>query len=527
MKKVVLIILDGFGASPLVEGNAILSSKTNFLDYCWANYPKTLLKSSGEEVGLDFGEMGNSEVGHINIGTGRIPTQDLTRINKTIEDGSFYKTQYLIEACAHAKKYNSTLHLLGLISEGGIHSHVNHIIALIDLAKRQNVKKLAIHCILDGRDMAAKSADKVLEKIQHKINQSNLGKIATLIGRFYAMDRDKNWDRIKKAYDLIVCGKGEKYNSVNDALEDRYRKKEDDEKISPIILDDNYLIKSNDSLIFFNFRADRAKQLSEALANPDFNLFDRKKYPRNLRFITFVSYGNEQTPLINVAYMEDKISGQIAQKISDANLTQLHIAETEKYAHVTYFFNGGVDNSFRGEDRIIVPSLKVNSYDLRPEMSAELVKNKFIKYFKEKRPDFSVINFANPDMVGHTGNFSATKKAVSVVDGACMEIFKNVINDDVVLMITSDHGNADQMINMQTQEIDKQHTTNPVPFVIIEKDANKFVTDMNIQISKDEKINFFSQEPTGVLADISPTILNYLDVQQDNKMTGINLKDVI
>ncbi len=525
-KQVVLIILDGFGASPVTDGNAVYNAHMPFLGACWANFPKTLLSASGEEVGLPFGEMGNSEVGHINLGTGRIPLQDLARINKTIEDGSFFKTQYLLDACEWVKKNNSVLHLVGLISNGGVHADINHLLALIELAKKQGVERVAIHGFTDGRDMPAKSAEKLLIKIQEKIETVGLGKIATLIGRYNAMDRDNNWDRIEKAYNLMVLGQGDRYNNYHDALNDRYSKGEDDENLSPIIFDQEYTIKDNDAVIVFNFRADRARQITETLISLDFNKFSRQRFSNNLRVITFVSYGNEQTPLINVAYMEDLIGGQLAEIISRAGMRQLHIAETEKYAHVTYFFNGGQEEAYTGEERIIIPSPKVKTYDLAPEMSALTITDQFIKYFQDKAPNFSVINFANPDMVGHTGNYEATLKALTIVDHCLKKIIQSVAGENLSFIITSDHGNADQMIDLRTKEPDKQHTTNAVPTVIIQESL-KIKGILDNTISNEDKLIFFSGQPTGVLADISPTIIDLLGIADGSQMTGTSLKDII
>ena len=525
-KKVILIILDGFGANPMTDGNAVYNAKTPFLDACWGNFPKTLLQASGQEVGLPFGEMGNSEVGHINIGTGRIPLQDLARINKTIEDGNFYKTQYLLEACAWAKKNNSTLQLIGLISNGGIHADLKHLLALIELAKKEEVQKVAIHLFTDGRDMPAKSAEMIISKLQAKIDETGVGKIATMIGRFYAMDRDNNWDRIQKAYDLMVLGKGKEYTDFKSALQAQYAQGEDDEKLSPVVLDKSGLINDNDAVIFFNFRADRSRQITEPLISLDFNKFKREKFPNNLRVITFVSYGNEQTPLVNVAYMEDLIHKQLAEIISLSGMSQLHIAETEKYAHVTYFFNGGQEKEFANEERIIIPSLKVKSYDQIPEMSASALTSKFIQYFHDKSPHFSVLNYANPDMVGHTGNYEATLRAIQVVDACIKKLVLDTFDENTSIIITSDHGNADQMIDPQTQEPDKQHTTNAVPFVVIEAGSN-LKNALENPISIEEKLVFFSQQPSGVLADISPTVLNFLELKKSDEMTGNSLKDII
>ncbi|EKD56673.1 MAG: hypothetical protein ACD_58C00121G0001 [uncultured bacterium] len=524
--KVILIILDGFGISPIEEGNAILKAITPCLDALWQNFPKTLLRASGEEVGLPWGEMGNSEVGHLNLGTGRVSEQDLPRINKTITDGSFFNNEYLIDACDHAKKNKSTLHLLGLVSDGGVHSDIEHLLALIDLAKKQGLSKVAIHAITDGRDMPAKSAERVFKKIDDKIVACKIGKIATMIGRFYGMDRDKNWDRVQKAYNLLTLGAGEISESWETALDVKYKAGEDDEKLSPVILDKDMLIKDNDAVIMYNFRQDRAKQLAETLINPDYKNFERKRYAKNVRFISFVSYGNEQTPLVNVAYMAEKMSNQVAMTIANAGLSQLHIAETEKYAHVTYFFNGGEEKAFNKEERIIIPSPKVKSYDQKPEMSAELITSKFLNYFKSNKPDFSVINFANPDMVGHTGNLQAAIKAVEVIDKCLEKIVFQLSTLNSQILITADHGNAEQMINPETHEIDKEHTTNPIPLVIIDKGLN-ISNLLNNKISYDEKLAFFASQPTGVLADISPTILAYLGLNQPKEMTGTSLKGII
>ena len=524
--KVVLIILDGFGASAVEEGNAVLKANTPFLDYCWGNFSKTLLRASGEEVGLTWGEMGNSEVGHLNIGTGRISMQDLPRINKGIEDGSFFKMPYLLDACEHAKKHNSTLHLVGLLSNGGVHSSIEHLLALLDLAHEQKVNKVSLHLFTDGRDMAKQSAEKLIKELKDKIVKLNLGTITSMIGRFYAMDRDNNWDRIQKAYDLMTVGKGEKYNDASEALSSKYKAGEDDEKLSPILLDEKLLVSDNDAMICFNFRADRTRQIAETFISPNFNKFKRGKWAKNLRFISFVSYGNEQTPLVDVAYVAENIEGQLAEIIAKSSLSQCHIAETEKYAHVTYFFNGGIEKPYMQEKRIIVPSPKIPSYDMKPEMSAQEVTSEFIKHFKQNKPDFSVINFANPDMVGHTGNMAATVKAIEFVDKCCKQIVQETFDGETSYIITADHGNADQMINLETKEIDKQHTTNPVPMVIIKAD-NTIDDTLSNKISYEEKIAFFAMEPAGVLADIAPTVLDLIGLTQSEQMTGIDIKDSI
>lgn len=524
--KVILIIKDGFGASSYEEGNAVLKAKTPVLDYVWGNFSKTLLRASGEEVGLSWGEIGNSEVGHINIGTGRVTMQDLPRINQSILDKSFFESKNLIDACEWSKKNHSTLHLVGLISTGGVHAELNHLLALLELAKKQNVKKVAIHVFTDGRDMPKRSSIELLNRLDKKINELKIGTLATIIGRYYAMDRDNNWDRIEKAYDLMVLAKGEKFDSYQSGILKKYKLGEDDENLSSIVLDDKNRILDNDAMIFFNFRSDRVKQISETFINPNFSKFKRNNYPKNMRFVSFVSYGNEQTPLVDVAYVSENKRGQLAEVISLANLKQLHIAETEKYAHVTYFFNGGVDKQYIKEKRIIVSSPKIKSYDLKPQMSAISVTKKFIKEYKTFKPSFSVINFANPDMVGHTGNFEATKKAIEIVDKLIGEIIFNCKDNNTSIIITADHGNSEQMINPITKEEDKMHTTNFVPFCLIDNSrvVNKTLTN---KISYDDKLAFFSQEASGILSDIAPTVIDILDIKSSPLMTGTSLRKLI
>jgi len=500
--KVVLIVLDGFGASAVEEGNAVLKAKTPFLDYCWGNFSKTLLRASGEEVGLTWGEMGNSEVGHLNLGTGRVSMQDLPRINASIKDGSFFKSENLLSACSYAKKNKSTLHLIGLLSTGGVHAHIDHLLALIDLAKQEKVEKVAIHIITDGRDMPKQSAAKLLKILSDKIAQTKTGAIATMIGRFYAMDRDNNWDRIEKAYNLLVLGEGKEYGSYDEALKANYNEKKDDENIEASILDKKYLIENNNAVIFYNFRSDRAKELSETIINPEFKHFSRKKWPKNVRFVSFVSYGNEQTPLVDVAYVAEETKGQLAEVLATNNASQFHIAETEKYAHVTYFFNGGIETPYSGEERILIPSPRVPTYNQKPEMSATEITASFVPNIKEKKHSFTVVNYANADMVGHTGDYKAAIKACETVDSQLGKILTSIDASDTALIITADHGNVEQMINPRTGEIDTEHTANPVPCIIVKP--------------KEYEITALNQDMK--LANISPTILKLLNVNKPNEM---------
>lgn len=531
-ENVILIILDGWGLSPVEEGNAILKAKTPVFDNLVANFPHTALYASGNEVGLESGEMGNSEVCHLNIGTGRVSQQDLPRINKSISDGSFFENEQLHEAYNWVNKNNSTLHLIGLVSDGGIHSHIDHLFALLELAKKQRVKNVAIHIITDGRDTPQKSAEGFLKKLNEQIAKVGIGKIATVSGRFYGMDRDNNWDRIEAAYNAMVLGIGEKSDSAENAIKNAYYRKETDENITPTLIDDKLIINNNDAVIFYNYRADRAKQLSSAIFDPVFKNIKRRKVVKNLFFVSFTNFGHEPSPLVKIAFFAQKIENQLAKIISGNNLSQLHVAETEKYAHVTYFFNGGEEKEFAREKRILVPSPKVKTYDQEPQMSASQITDKFLTYYKKSLPDFTVINYANPDMVGHTGNFQAAVKACEVVD-QCLGRIVSTISDKVSsIIITADHGNAEQMINPQTRDIDKEHTTNPVPLILISNcrmaEADKFqISNLKNTGSLKEKIVFAATQPVGVLADIAPTIIDFLDLNKPDQMTGQSLKDVI
>lgn len=523
-KNVLLIILDGFGLSAIEEGNAVIKAKTPVFDSLVANFSHTALHASGTEVGLENGEMGNSEVGHLNLGTGRISEQDLPRINISIKDGSFFRNEELLKAYQWVKKNNSKLHLLGLASNGGIHSHIDHLDALIKLAKQQGIKQVVIHMITDGRDSPAKSAQSFLKNINESIEKNGVGKIATVIGRFYAMDRDKRWDRVEAAYNALVLGEGETADNPESAIQSAYDRGETDENIKPTVIDKNLYISDNDAVIFYNFRQDRAKQISSALFDPEFKYINRKKKPKNMLFVSFTNYGHEPSPLVKIAFFETETKNQLAKVISDAGISQLHIAETEKYAHVTHFFNGGVEKEFKGEERILVSSPKVTTYDQTPEMSARELTDKFISHYNKKSPKFSVLNFANPDMVGHTGNLKATIKAIETVDQCLNKIIINIFKKISYIIVTADHGNAEQMINPTTKEPDKEHTTNPIPFILI--DCAKRGIEKKI-MSTDEKITFAATHPTGVLADIAPTIIDLLELNQPHEMTGQSLKDII
>lgn len=519
VQPVLLIIMDGLGISPVTEGNAVYQAKTPCLDNLIKNYPATLLHASGQEVGLSFGEMGNSEVGHLNLGTGRVILQDLPRINQAIESKVFFQNSELVDACKFVNKNKSTLHLVGLSSNGGVHSHIDHLLALMEMAQREKVKKVAIHIITDGRDTPPKVAKNFVKKIEEKITTLGIGEIASVVGRYYAMDRDKHWsDRTQLAYELLTEGKGVKFNSPGEAIEDGYQCGETDETLTPKIINPNFTISEKDAIISYNYRIDRIGQISDAFIDPDFKGFRRKKYLKELLFVSFTNYGFEPTNFVKIAFFSNKMQNSLAEILGQNGLRHLHVAESEKYAHITYFFNGGEEKPFKHEDRILVPSPRVRSYNEKPEMSAKIITNKFLTYFKAKNPHFTVLNFANPDMVGHTGDLKATIKAVETVDDCLRIILDKIGSTGARIIVTADHGNAEQMINPETDEIDKEHTTNPVSFII--------VSDKKQPCGMD-KITLSSIQPVAVLADIAPTILNFLEIKPPAEMNGQNLRDVI
>lgn len=525
---VLLLILDGLGVSPITEGNGLYQANTPVFDNLIKAYPTCLLAASGAEVGLEWGEMGNSEVGHFNMGTGRVAQQDFVRINRAIEDGSFFKNEALIEIVNHVKKHHSTLHLAGLLSTGAVHAHVDHIKALLDFAHREKVDRLALHLFTDGRDTAPKVAPHLLDIINDKIkslDETNW-KIASLVGRFYAMDRDKYWDRTEAAYDLLTSGIGQSFNSYKEAINDSYEHKIADEEIKPIILDKEYLIKDNDGLLFFNFRRDRARQITQPFIDPDFNAFKRKTTIKDLFFVGFVNFGEEPSPLVKIAFFADKIKNQLAEVLALKKIRNLHIAETVKYAHVTYFFNGGVEAPYNYEERILVPSPRVLSYVEKPEMSAKIITDKLISYLINKKPLFTVCNLANPDMVGHTGNMAAAVKAVQVTDECLGKIFSTLSDKNFTIIVVADHGNVEQMINPETHDIDKEHTTNPVPFILA-KNLNGFQSINTFKIDKKTKLALASKPTIGVLADVNATILDYLALTKPSEISGVSLKDSI
>jgi len=509
-QRAALVILDGWGLSPISSGNATLIAKTPYIYYLLGKYPKTLLSAASEEVGLPHGEMGNSEVGHLNLGTGRVVIQDLPRINKSIIDGSLYRNENLLLAATRSLKNNKAVHLIGLCSSGGVHSHIDHLFALMDFCKKNRVKNLFIHMITDGRDTSSKTALLDLKKIEQKIKEINLGKIASISGRYYAMDRDKHWDRIEKAYSAMI-GKAENIASApSDIIEKNYQDGITDEFIVPARIDLGGAIKDKDSVIFFNFRADRFRQIWKKLTE--------SSLLKNCFFVSFTSYGFEPTPNAKVAFMAPKTKNYLAEILQNNQFSQTHIAETEKYAHITYFFNGGCEIKHKNEDWVLVPSAKVATYDLRPQMSSSKITQKAT--LSIGKSDFTVINYANADMVGHTGNLKATVLALEKVDQDLSKLINTYLEKKYIVLITADHGNAEQMIDVKTGEVSKEHTTNPVFLILVDENRQKKSTkpfeDKNL-------ISFASQNPTGLLADVAPTLLEIFNLEKPQEMTGMSL----
>ncbi len=519
-KPTVLIVLDGWGIAPPSKGNGISLAKKPVFDYLVATYPVMTLQASGEAVGLSWGEMGNSEVGHMNLGSGEIIYQTLPKISKSIEDGSFNEIEAFKKAIAQVKKNKSKLHLLGLVSNGGVHSHQDHLFALLDYAKENKVKEVYIHVILDGRDTKKDGGLEFIRQLQKKIQELGLGKIASLSGRFYAMDRDNHWEREEKAFMAIALGQSKaKASDSIKAIQQSYQNNIFDEEFIPTVITENgkpvATIDDNDSVIFFNFRSDRARQMTEAFSVPGFDKFKNKKEYRNLVFVTFTEY--EKDLPVEVAYPPSLIDTPIGKILSENNLSQLHAAETEKYAHVTFFFNGGREDEFKGENRILVPSPPVTTYDQKPEMSAVELTAKLLQAIKEQKYDFILVNYANPDMVGHTGAISATVKAVETVDKCLGNLIKLILSLGGVCFITADHGNAEELINLQTGEIDKEHSTNPVPFIAVGArwEGQNLVSGLD---SAEGDLSIIT--PSGMLADISPTILQVMEIDHPDAMTG-------
>ena len=501
MKPVTLIIMDGFGESDEIEGNAIASAKTPNIARLKSSYPFTTIGAAGLDVGLPPGQMGNSEVGHLNLGAGRVVYQDYTRINLAIQDGSFYSNPVLVEAADRARERCRTLHLMGLLSDGGVHSHNAHLYALLRLAKARGVEKVRIHAILDGRDVPPRSALDYFGELEGEIETIGLGSVATVAGRYYSMDRDRRWERTELAYRAMTSGEGLKAASPEEAVKAGYDRGEDDEFLKPTVVDPDGLVRDGDSLVFFNFRPDRARQITKAFVDPDFCDFDRRKI--DVHFVCMTLY-QESIPS-PVAFPADHLRDTLGEVVSRSGLRQLRIAETEKYAHVTFFFNGGREEASPGEDRVLIPSPKVATYDLKPEMSAFEVTDAVVAKIREGVYDLIVLNYANSDMVGHTGIFDAAVKAVEAVDDCVGRVVSEVLARGGAVLLTADHGNAEQMENEATGQHHTAHTTNPVPFVLIREGEMARLRE------------------GGILADVAPTVLDLLGLPAPAAMTGRSL----
>lgn len=503
-KRVLLCILDGWGISPEHEYNAIYKANTPNYDNFVKTQSFTQINADSLSVGLPEGQMGNSEVGHLNIGAGRIVYQELTRINKAIKDGDFFENTEFLNAINHAQKNNSALHIIGLCSNGGVHSSIEHLEALIDLVKKHNFGHVYIHAFLDGRDTPPKSAEIYLRQIENKLAAANLPQIASIMGRYWVMDRDKRWERVEKGYDCLVSGIGKKAENSIEALRNSYADNKTDEFVEPAVTskEGEGRIQDNDAVIFFNYRPDRAREITAAIAVPEFECFERKKTLENLYYVCMTQY--DETFPLPAAYSPQKLTNILGDVLDEHGIHQFRTAETEKYAHITFFFNGGEETPNKLETRCLVDSPKVATYDLQPEMSAPAVCEKVLEALDNEEYGFILVNFANPDMVGHTGIMCAAIKACETVDECIGKIAEKALEKGVDMIITADHGNAEWMYNEKTCEPQTAHTTNPVPFII--------VSDKHYKLRE-----------TGALSDIAPSILKLLDIPQPKEMTGTSM----
>lgn len=507
-KPLALIIMDGWGISEKEDGSAIAKADTPNYNKLLANYPHTTLNASGEAVGLPEGQMGNSEVGHLNIGAGRIVYQELTRISKAIRDKTFFQNEVLLEAIAYAKTNGTALHLAGLLSDGGVHSHITHLYALLEMAKSRGLDKVYVHALLDGRDVPPANAREYIEELEKKFAEIGVGAIATVMGRYYAMDRDKRWDRVERAYNAMVFGDGLKATLAAGAVAQSYEKGETDEFVQPTVIINEKgeplaTVRDRDAVIFYNFRPDRAREITRAFVDGDFDGFTRRPGFPKVHYVCMTQY--DKTIDAPVAFKPQVLTNTMGEVLSKKGLEQLRIAETEKYAHVTFFFNGGVEPPNPGEDRRLIPSPKVATYDLKPEMSAYEVTEAVLEEIAADKYDVIILNFANPDMVGHTGVMEAAVKAVHAVDECLGRVVEAVLGKDGRVLITADHGNAEQMTDPDDGQPFTAHTTNPVPFIYINND------------------NKAAAVTPGRLEDIAPTMLKLLGIEQPAEMTGRNL----
>ena len=501
-KPIALLIMDGYGLSERVEGNAIKAAKTPRLDSFFADYPNTVLYASGLAVGLPDGQMGNSEVGHTNIGAGRVVYQMLVKISKDIDDGVFFSNKALLGAMENCKKHDSALHLFGLLSDGGVHSHIKHLIGLVDMARKNDVKKVYIHAFLDGRDVSPTSGVDFMKTLVGELDRIGLGKVATVCGRYYAMDRDFAWDRVEKAYNAMVCGEGVSASDPVAAIKASYADGVTDEFMLPTVIDPEGMIGENDSIISFNFRPDRARQITRTFADPAFDGFERKKGYFKNHFVCMTQY-DALMPNVSVAYPPEELKMTFGEYISKKGLTQLRIAETQKYAHVTFFFNGGEEKQFDGEERVLIQSPDVPTFDLKPEMSAYEVADAVINEIDKDTLDVIILNFANCDMVGHTGIFDAAVKAVEAVDTCVGKVVDKILEKNGKVLITADHGNAECLIDPETGGVFTAHTTNPVPLIVI--------GEGNVKLKH------------GKLGDLAPTMLDMMGLDKPEEMTGESL----
>ncbi|MBE5978134.1 MAG: 2,3-bisphosphoglycerate-independent phosphoglycerate mutase [Paenibacillaceae bacterium] len=506
-KPVVLMILDGYGLNDNCDHNAVCEARTPVMNQLMSQCPYVKGNASGLAVGLPDGQMGNSEVGHLNMGAGRIVYQELTRITKAISDGDFFTVSEFLQAVENCKKNNSALHMWGLVSDGGVHSHIGHIYGLLELAKKNGLEKVYVHCFLDGRDTPPASGKSYVEALEAKMKELGVGKVASVSGRYYAMDRDNRWDRVKRAYDALTKGEGNQAQSATAGIQASYDAEKNDEFVEPFVVTENgapvAVVEDGDSVIFFNFRPDRARELTRAFCDDEFKGFEREKR-LNLTYVCFTDY-DETIKNKLVAFKKEAIVNTFGQFLADHNMTQARIAETEKYAHVTFFFNGGVEEPNKGEDRILVPSPKVATYDLQPEMSAPVVCDKLVEAVTSGKYDVIIVNFANPDMVGHTGIEDAAIKAIETVDACVGRTVDAVKEMNGVMFICADHGNAEQLLDYETGEPFTAHTTNPVPFILVNADPACKLRE------------------GGCLADIAPTLIELLGMEQPKEMTGKSL----
>ncbi len=502
-KTTVLMILDGYGVENKAEGNAIALAKKPVMDKLTSMYPTVQGEASGLFVGLPDGQMGNSEVGHTNMGAGRIVYQMLVKISKSIKDGDFFENPALVSAMENCKKNGSALHLMGLLSPGGVHSHTEHMYGLVEMAKRNGLDKVYVHCFLDGRDVPPSSAAEYMEEAAAKIKEIGVGKIATIAGRFYAMDRDNAWDRVEKAYNALVFGEGVQETDPVEAVKNSYANGVTDEFMLPTVIEKEGMIKENDSIVFFNFRPDRARQITRAFVDPNFAGFTRKNGFFTTTFVCMAQYDAEM-PNVLVAFPPEELTMTFGEFLAKNHKTQLRLAETQKYAHVTFFFNGGEEKQFEGEDRILVNSPKVATFDLQPEMSAYEVADNLVDAIKSEKYDVIVVNFANPDMVGHTGIMEAAVKAIEAVDECVGKAYDALMEKNGQMFICADHGNAEKLVDTDGSPF-TAHTTNPVPFVLVNYDEA------------------YTLREGGCLADIVPTLIEMMGMEQPKEMTGKSL----